>query len=162
MAEAVAGMPAEGEAAPDFELDDQHGEPVSLAGLRGGWVVLYFYPRADTPGCTTQACGVRDRSAEYEAAGARVLGVSPDETKAIAKFDDKFELGFTLLGDPDHAVAERYGVWVEKSMYGKKYWGVQRATFLIDPEGKVARVFPKIQPKQHDDQVLGALRELQG
>ena len=162
MAEAVAGMPAEGEAAPDFELDDQHGEAVSLAGLRGGWVVLYFYPRADTPGCTTQACGVRDRSAEYEQAGARVLGVSPDEMKAIAKFDDKFELGFTLLGDPDHAVAERYGVWVEKSMYGKKYWGVQRATFLIDPEGKVARVFPKVQPKQHDDLVLGALRELQG
>ena len=123
MAEAGAGMPAEGEAAPDFDLDDQHGERLSLADLRGGWVVLYFYPRADTPGCTTQACGVRDRSGEYEQAGARVIGVSPDEVGAVAKFDDKFGLGFTLLADPDHAVAERYGVWVEKSMYGKKYWG---------------------------------------
>jgi peroxiredoxin Q/BCP len=157
----AADMPAEGDDAPTFELDDQSGETVSLADLRGEWVVLYFYPRADTPGCTTQACGVRDRSGEYEKAGARVLGVSPDETKAIAKFDDKYELGFTLLADPDHAVADAYGVWGEKSMYGKKYFGVQRATFLIDPEGKVARVFPKVQPKQHDDQVLGALAELQ-
>jgi thioredoxin-dependent peroxiredoxin len=158
---AAADMPAEGDRAPAFELADQSGETVSLADLRGRWVVLYFYPRADTPGCTTQACGVRDRSAEYEKAGARVLGVSPDETKAIAKFDDKYELGFTLLADPDHAVADAYGVWGEKSMYGKKYFGVQRATFLIDPEGKVAKVFPKVQPKQHDDQVLGALAELQ-
>jgi len=158
---AAADMPAEGEDAPAFELADQSGETVSLADLRGQWVVLYFYPRADTPGCTTQACGVRDRSGEYEKAGARVVGVSPDETKAIAKFDDKYELGFTLLADPDHAAADAYGVWGEKSMYGKKYFGVQRATFLIDPEGKVARVFPKVQPKQHDDQVLGALAELQ-
>ena len=158
---AAADMPAEGDQAPTFELADQSGETVSLADLRGQWVVLYFYPRADTPGCTTQACGIRDRSAEYERAGARVLGVSPDETKAIAKFDDKYELGFTLLADSDHAVADAYGVWGEKSMYGKKYFGVQRATFLIDPEGKVAKVFPKVQPKQHDDQVLGALAELQ-
>jgi len=158
---AAADMPAEGDDAPAFELADQSGETVSLANLRGTWVVLYFYPRADTPGCTTQACGVRDRSGEYEKAGARVLGVSPDETKAIAKFDDKYDLGFTLLADPDHAVADAYGVWGEKSMYGKKYFGVQRATFLIDPEGKIAKVFPKVQPKQHDDQVLGALAELQ-
>jgi peroxiredoxin Q/BCP len=158
---AAADMPSEGEEAPGFELADQSGETVSLEGLRGQWVVLYFYPRADTPGCTTQACGIRDRSGEYEKAGARVLGVSPDETKAIAKFDNKYDLGFTLLADPDHAVAEAYGVWTEKSMYGKKYWGVQRATFLIDPDGKIARVFPKVQPKQHDDQVLGALAELQ-
>ena len=161
MTEATAELPAEGEAAPPFELADQSGGTVSLADLSGSWVVLYFYPRADTPGCTTQACGVRDRSADYEAAGARVLGVSPDETKDIAKFEDKYDLGFTLLADPDHAVAERYGVWAEKSMYGRKYWGVQRATFLIDPDGKVAKVFPKVQPKQHDEQVLKALAELQ-
>jgi len=162
MADATAELPAEGDDAPAFELANQSGEQVSLSDLRGQWVVLYFYPRADTPGCTTQACGVRDRSAEYEAAGARVLGVSPDETKDIAKFDDKYDLGFTLLADADHAVAESYGVWAEKNMYGKKYWGVQRTTFLIDPEGKVARVFPKVQPKQHDDLVLGALAKLQG
>jgi peroxiredoxin Q/BCP len=152
--------PAEGDEAPDFTLPDQSGAEVSLAGLRGQWVVLYFYPRADTPGCTTQACGVRDRSGEYAKAGARVLGVSPDEVKAVAKFDDKYDLGFTLLADADHAVAESYGVWAEKSMYGEKYWGVQRSTFLIDPDGRVARVFPKVQPKQHDDLVLGALAEL--
>ena len=155
-------MPAEGEAAPDFTLADQHGGEVSLTGLRGSWVVLYFYPRADTPGCTTQACGIRDRSSEYEAAGARVLGVSPDESEEIAKFDDKYGLGFTLLADPDHSVAELYGAWGEKSMYGKKYTGVLRSTVLIDPEGKVARVFPKVQPKKHDDLVLKALAELQG
>jgi peroxiredoxin Q/BCP len=153
-------MPAEGDRAPGFTLPDQHGEEVALDDLRGGWVVLYFYPKADTPGCTTQACSVRDRSAEYERAGARVLGVSPDEVKAVAKFDAKHGLGFTLLADADHAVADEYGVWVEKSMYGRKYWGVQRSTFLIDPEGTIARVFPKVQPKQHDDLVLGALAEL--
>ena len=153
-------MPAEGDQAPAFTLPDQSGEEVSLADLRGGWVVLYFYPKADTPGCTTQACGVRDRSGEYERAGARVLGVSPDEVGAVAKFDAKFDLGFTLLADADHAVADDYGVWVEKNMYGRKYMGVQRATFLIDPEGKVAKVFPKVQPKEHDELVLKALGEL--
>jgi peroxiredoxin Q/BCP len=149
-----------GSVAPDFALPDQQGNTVSLAALKGETVVLYFYPRADTPGCTTQACGVRDRSAEYEAAGARVIGVSPDEVEAIEKFDGKLDLGFTLLADADHAVAERYGTWVEKSMYGKKYMGVQRATFIIDPDGKIAQVFPKVQPKQHDDLVLKALGEL--
>ena len=153
-------LPAEGEPAPGFELPDQSGAPLSLDDLRGKWVVLYFYPRADTPGCTTQACGVRDRSDEYERIGARVVGVSPDEVKAVAKFDDKYELGFTLLADADHSVADAYGVWGEKSMYGKRYWGVQRATFLIDPDGKVAKVFPKVQPKAHDDLVLGALADL--
>jgi peroxiredoxin Q/BCP len=152
--------PAPGDPAPAFELPDQAGETVSLADLSGQWVVLYFYPRADTPGCTTQACSVRDRSAEYEKFGARVLGVSPDEVSAIAKFDDKYGLGFTLLADADHTVADDYGVWVEKNMYGKKHWGVQRSTYLIDPEGKVAKVFPKVQPKQHDDLLLGALAEL--
>jgi thioredoxin-dependent peroxiredoxin len=150
-----------GQAAPDFTLPDQDGEPFSLADARGGWLVLYFYPRADTPGCTTQACGVRDRSDEYEGAGARVVGVSPDEVDVVKRFADKFGLEFTLLADTDHSVAERYGTWAEKNMYGKKYWGVQRATFVIDPEGRIARAFPKVSPKTHDDKVLGALAELQ-
>jgi peroxiredoxin Q/BCP len=149
-----------GQAAPDFTLPDQDGESVTLSGLRGETVVLYFYPRADTPGCTTQACGVRDRGGEYAAAGARVIGVSPDEVDAVKKFAGKFDLDFTLLADADHAVAERYGAWVEKSMYGKRYMGVQRATFLIDPDGKIAKVFPKVSPKTHDDVVLAALAEL--
>lgn len=122
-------------------------------------VVLYFYPRADTPGCTTQACGVRDRGADYEAAGARVIGVSPDEVAAVKKFADEFDLDFTLLADADHAVAEAYGTWVEKSMYGRKYMGVQRSTFLIDAAGRIAQVFPEVSPKTHDDVVLTALAE---
>ena len=154
-------LPSEGEQAPDFDLPDQSGDRVKLGDLHGQWVVLYFYPRADTPGCTTQACSVRDRSGEYEGLNARVLGVSPDEVDAVAKFDTKYDLGFTLLADADHGVAESYGVWGEKSMYGKKYFGVSRSTFVIDPEGKIAKVFPKIQPKAHDDLVLGALAELQ-
>lgn len=153
-------MIAEGEAAPDFTLPDQDGSEVTLSQLRGQAVVLYFYPRADTPGCTVQACGVRDRSADYERAGARVLGVSPDTVGDVAKFAAKFDLDFTLLADADHAVAEAYGAWVEKSMYGRKYMGVQRSTFLIDPEGKVTKVFPKVSPRTHDDVVLEALEEL--
>ncbi|HEY7950332.1 MAG TPA: thioredoxin-dependent thiol peroxidase [Solirubrobacterales bacterium] len=149
-----------GAAAPDFTLPDQNGNELSLADLKGETFVIYFYPRADTPGCTTQACGVRDRSSEYEAAGVRVIGVSPDTVEAVKKFADKFDLGFTLLADADHAVAERYGTWVEKSMYGKKYMGVQRATFIVGPDGKVAKAFPKVQPKKHDDLVLKALGEL--
>jgi thioredoxin-dependent peroxiredoxin len=123
-------------------------------------VVLYFYPRADTPGCTTQACGIRDRGADYKATGARVIGISPDKVEAVGKFAGKFDLDFTLLADADHAVAEEYGTWVEKSMYGKKYMGVQRATFIIAPDGKIARIFPKVSPKTHDDVVLEALGEL--
>jgi Peroxiredoxin len=153
-------MLAEGDRAPDFTLPDQDGNDVKLSGLRGEAVVLYFYPRADTPGCTTQACGVRDRGAEYKAAGARVLGASPDTVEDVKKFAGKFDLDFTLLADADHAVADAYGTWVEKSMYGKKYMGVQRATFLIDPDGKIAKVFPKVSPKTHDDIVLKALAEL--
>ncbi len=149
-----------GASAPDFTLSDQNGNEVALPDLRGETVVLYFYPRADTPGCTTQACSVRDRRADYAAAGARVLGVSPDPVEKVKKFADKFDLDFTLLADADHAVADSYGTWVEKSMYGKKYWGVQRATFLIDPDGKIATVFPKVSPKTHDDVVLKALAEL--
>lgn len=153
-------MLKEGSPAPDFALADQRGEKFSLSDARGSWLVLYFYPRADTPGCTTQACGVRDRSAEYERAGARVVGISPDEVGAVRAFDDKHDLGFTLLADPEHEVAERYGVWGEKKLYGKRYMGVQRATFLIDPGGRIARVWPKVQAKRHDDLVLDALSEL--
>jgi peroxiredoxin Q/BCP len=146
-----------GDKAPDFELPDQNGDPVKLSELKGQTVVLYFYPRADTPGCTAQACGVRDRRADYDAAGARVIGVSPDSVEDVKKFAEKYDLEFTLLADADHAVAEAYGTWGEKSMYGKKYWGVQRATFVIDPDGRIAHVFPKVSPKTHDDVVLEAL-----
>jgi thioredoxin-dependent peroxiredoxin len=149
---------AEGDLAPDFTLPDQDGNEVTLSELRGAPVVLYFYPRADTPGCTAQACGVRDRAADYDAAGARVIGVSPDPVKAVSKFADKYSLGFRLLADDEHSVADLYGTWVEKSMYGKKYMGVQRATFIVDAEGRIAKVFPKVSPKTHDDLVLEALR----
>jgi peroxiredoxin Q/BCP len=151
---------SEGDKAPSFTLPDQNGERVKLSDLKGETVVLYFYPKANTSGCTTQACGVRDRKADYAAAGARVIGVSPDEVKDVDKFAGKYDLDFTLLADADHAVAEKYGTWVEKSMYGNKYMGVARATFIIDPKGKIAKVFPKVQPKKHDDLVLKALGEL--
>jgi thioredoxin-dependent peroxiredoxin len=153
-------MVSEGEQAPDFTLPDQDGNNVTLSDLRGRPVVLYFYPKADTPGCTTQACGIRDHRGDYEQAGAKVLGVSPDTVTAIRKFAGKYTLDFELLADEDHSVAELYGVWGEKKMYGKTYMGVQRATFVIDPEGKVAKVFPKVSPKTHDEVVLEALREL--
>jgi len=149
-----------GASAPDFTLPDQDGNEVSLSDLRSETVVLYFYPRADTPGCTTQACGIRDRGGDYKAAGARVIGISPDKVDAVQKFAGKFDLDFTLLADADHAVAETYGTWVEKLMYGKKYMGVQRATFILDPHGRVVKVFPKVSPKTHDDVVLKALAEL--
>ena len=146
-----------GQEAPDFTLPDQDGEPVTLSSLRGGPVVLYFYPKANTPGCTTQACGIRDHSADYDAAGATVLGVSPDPVKDIKKFHGSQSLNFTLLADEDHAVADLYGTWGEKSMYGRTYMGVQRATFIIDADGKVAHVIPKASPKTHDAEVLAAL-----
>ncbi len=146
-----------GQTAPDFTLPDQDGEARSLQSLRGGPVVLYFYPKADTPGCTTQACGVRDHLPDYESAGATVLGVSPDPVKAVKKFHDKQGLNFTLLADEDHAVCEQYGVWAEKSMYGRTYMGALRATFVIDGEGVVRHVIPKVSPKTHDEEVLAAL-----
>ncbi len=149
-----------GTTAPDFELPDQDGEQVSLSGLRGRNVVLYFYPRADTPGCTAQACGVRDRAGEYARADAVVLGVSPDSVTKLRRFADKYGLAFTLLADSDHAVAERYGVWVEKSRYGRTYWGNSRTTFIIGRDGVVAHVIPKVTPKTHDDEVLAALAAL--
>ena len=151
-----------GTTAPDFELPDQDGNPVRLSSLRGRPIVLYLYPKADTPGCTTQACGIRDHSADYAAAGAVVVGVSPDPVKAVKKFHGGQGLDFTLLADEDHAVCELYGVWGEKSMYGKTYMGASRSTFIIDPDGTVARVFPKVSPKTHDEVVLKALEELSG
>ena len=133
-----------GRKAPDFKLPDQDGNVVKLSTLRGAPVVVYFYPKAGTPGCTTQACGVRDREADYAATGARVLGVSPDAVAKVKKFHDEQKLNFTLLADPDHTVAERYGVWVEKSMYSNRYMGVERTTFVIDPAGKVIEVLRKV------------------
>src|SRR5947209_12462226 len=147
----------EGERAPTFELPDQDGKTHKLADYAGKNVVLYFYPTADTPGCTTQACGVRDRASEYEKVNAVVLGVSPDAPKKLRAFADKYGLPFTLLGDEDHSVADQYDVWVEKSMYGKKYMGMERSTFVIGPDGKIEHVFRKVKPAEHDDLVLTAL-----
>ena len=146
-----------GDEAPNFTLPDQDGKPVKLSSLRGGPVVLYFYPKADTPGCTTQACGVRDHEADYSKLKATVLGISPDPVKKVKKFHDKQSLNFTLLADEDHAVAEQYGVWAEKSMYGKTYFGNERTTFVIDAEGRVTEVMRKVKPAEHDELVLAAL-----
>jgi peroxiredoxin Q/BCP len=146
-----------GDPAPDFTLPDQNGDPVTLSALQGKTVVLYFYPKADTPGCTTQACGVRDHRADYQNAGAVVLGVSPDAVKAVGKFDQKYGLGFPLLADSDHEVAERYGVWVEKSMYGRTYMGNERTTFVIGPDGTIKEILRKVKPAEHDDLVLAAV-----
>ncbi len=151
-----------GQTAPAFTLADQDGEAVSLSDFEGRTVVLYFYPKADTPGCTTQACSIRDRGSEYEAAGATVLGVSPDPVEAVKKFHAKQSLNFTLLADADHAVCDLYGVWVQKSMYGKTYMGAQRATFIVDGDGCIRHVIPKASPKTHDDVMLAALAELSG
>jgi thioredoxin-dependent peroxiredoxin len=153
------GKIKEGMPAPDFELPDQAGEPVRLSGFRGRKVVLYFYPKASTPGCTTQACAIRDHQDDFIAAGAVVLGVSPDPLKAVKKFSEKQHLNFELLADEHHEVCEAYGVWVEKSMYGKTYWGAKRATFVIDEDGIVRRAF-KANPETHDEEVLGILSEL--
>ena len=146
-----------GTAAPDFTLPNQDGEDVTLSSLKGQRVVLYFYPKADTPGCTTQACGVRDHLPDYTKAGVTVLGVSPDPVKRVKKFHDGQQLNFTLLADEDHAVCQAYGVWVEKSMYGRTYWGAQRSTFILDEDGVVTYVIEKVAPKTHDDEVLAAL-----
>ena len=149
-----------GDSAPDFEAPDQDGTSVHLGALRGRPVVLYFYPKADTPGCTTQACGIRDRTGEYAEHDATVIGVSPDEPRALRRFADKHGLEFTLVSDLDHAIADAYGVWAEKKMYGRTFWGNQRTTFVIDPQGTISHVFPQVSPKRHDDVVLAALGEL--
>lgn len=153
-------MIAAGEIAPDFKLSSDTGENVTLSALRGGPVVLYFYPKDNTPGCTAQACGIRDAWAEFAATGATVLGVSPDSVSSHVKFKTGHDLPFTLLADTDHQVADAYGVWAEKSRYGRTYMGVVRATFVIDADGKVARVLPKVQPATHADEVLEILRAL--
>jgi thioredoxin-dependent peroxiredoxin len=147
----------EGKPAPDFELRSDSGESVKLSDLRGKQVVLYFYPKDDTPGCTTQACGIRDAYGEFEREGAVVLGVSPDDERSHVKFKKKFELPFTLLADTDHGVADEYGVWVEKKYMGKTYMGVDRSTFVIDADGTVKRVLRKVKPDTHADDVLAAL-----
>jgi thioredoxin-dependent peroxiredoxin len=148
----------EGDEAPDFTLGSDGGELVTLSSLRGRPVVLYFYPRDDTPGCTTQACGIRDAYDEFERAGAVVLGVSPDDERSHVKFKQKYGLPFTLLADPDHAVAEQYGVWGQRSYMGRKFFGVSRSTFVIDEAGVVKKVFPKVKPATHADDVLEVIR----
>jgi peroxiredoxin Q/BCP len=148
-----------GHQAPDFELPDQDGRIVRLLDFRGQPVVVYFYPKADTPGCTTQACGVRDHRSDYARAGATVLGISPDPVAKVKKFHEKHALNFPLLADQDHAVAESYGVWVQKSMYGRTYLGNERSTFVVDPDGRVAQVLRKVKPAEHDELVLEALEQ---
>jgi len=149
-----------GTPAPNFTLPNQDGEDVTLSSFLGSPVVVYFYPKANTPGCTTQACGIRDHEAEYAKAGAVVLGISPDPVKAVAKFHEQKELNFTLLADEDHAVCDAYGVWAEKSMYGRTYWGALRSTFIVGADGVIAHVVPKVSPKTHDEAVLAALSAL--
>jgi peroxiredoxin Q/BCP len=153
-------MIEQGQKAPDFTLPDQDGNPVSLSDYTGQTLVLYFYPKADTPGCTTQACGLRDSITDFNDVGAAVLGVSPDPVKLVKKFHDGQRLNFTLLADEDHAICDLYGVWAEKSMYGKKYWGALRSTFVIDADGNVVHVIEKASPKTHAADVLAALEEL--
>ncbi len=150
-------MVAEGQPAPDFELQSDAGETVRLSDLRGKPVVLYFYPRDDTPGCTKQACGIRDAWDDFRERGAAVFGVSPDGEASHAKFKQKYGLPFTLLADPDHRVAEEYGFWGEKSFAGKKYMGIERSTIVIAPDGTVAGIFRRVKPAEHADQVLAAL-----
>ena len=150
-------MIAEGQPAPDFTLRSDAGTDVTLSSLRGRPVVLYFYPKDDTPGCTTQACGIRDAYGEFERAGAVVLGVSPDSERSHVKFKEKYELPFTLLADTDHAVAEEYGAWGEKRYMGRTYFGVSRSTFVIGEDGTVKKIFPKVKPAEHADDVLAAL-----
>ena len=150
-------MVSEGKPAPTFTLTSDTGERVSLESFRGKPVVLYFYPKDDTPGCTAQACGIRDVWAELQDKGAVVLGVSPDSPRTHAKFREKYGLPFTLLSDEEHEVAEQYGTWVEKSMYGKTYMGMERSTFVIDADGNVAKIMRKVKPTDHADQVLAAL-----
>jgi len=149
-----------GDAAPDFTLPDQDGNPIELKSLRGKPVVVYFYPKADTPGCTTQACGVRDHRADYAKAGAVVLGISPDPVSKVKKFHEKHGLNFALLADEDHAVAETYGVWVTKSMYGRTYLGNERTTFIVGPDGEIVEVLRKVKPGEHDELVLKALERI--
>jgi peroxiredoxin Q/BCP len=154
-----ARLVEEGRPAPDFTLVSDEGDAVTLSSLRGSPVVLYFYPKDDTPGCTAQARGIRDAWGDFERAGALVLGVSPDDEASHVEFKEKYGLPFTLLADPEHTTAEDYGVWVEKNYGGKRYMGVERSTFVIDAEGKVAKVMHRVKPDTHADEVLAALQD---
>ncbi|MCB0963069.1 MAG: thioredoxin-dependent thiol peroxidase [Acidimicrobiales bacterium] len=145
-----------GDRAPAFNLADQHGNKVRLSSFKGRKVLVYFYPKADTPGCTTQSCGLRDVADDI--GDTVIVGISPDQPEKLARFDDKYSLGFTLLSDPEHQVAEKYGAWGEKSMYGKKYMGIVRSAFLIDEKGKVAEAWPKISPKDTPIKLVKALQ----
>ena len=156
----MADWVQEGRKAPDFTLADDSGNKVKLSSLRGKPVVLYFYPKDDTPGCTKEACAFRDAKDKLAEAGATVLGVSPDTVESHVKFRDKFQLNFPLLADPEHKVAEKYGAWREKTRFGKTSMGIQRSTFLIDADGVVRRVWKSVKPEGHDEQVLAALGEL--
>jgi len=150
-------MVEEGKPAPDFELTSDSGEHVKLSDFRGKPVVLYFYPKDDTPGCTAQACGIRDVYSDFRERGAVVLGVSPDDEASHVKFKEKYSLPFTLLADPGHEVAEEYGVWKERNMYGKKSMGIERSTFVIDASGNVAKAMRRVKPDTHAADVLAAL-----
>ena len=150
-------MLKEGDRAPAITTSTDTDTTFSLASLRGRPVVLYFYPKDDTPGCTTQACGIRDLYGEFEREGAIVLGVSPDDEASHVKFKQKYKLPFTLLADPEHRVAEQYGVWKERNMYGKKHWGIERSTFVIDADGNVAKTLRRVKPDEHAAQVLEVL-----
>lgn len=151
----------EGKKAPAFNLADDSGNKVRLSELAGSPVVLYFYPKDDTPGCTKEACAFRDRKEELKSLGAVVLGVSPDTVESHAKFRDKYDLNFALLADADHKIAEKYGAWREKNMYGKKSMGIQRSTYLIDAAGKVAKVWKRVRVDGHDTQIVQALMQLE-
>lgn len=152
-------MPAEGTKAPDFTLKDTMGKTVQLSKLRGKRVVLYFYPRDDTPGCTTEACEFRDNLASVTKKGALIFGVSKDDEKSHQKFTEKYNLNFPLLSDPEGKTIEKYGAWGEKSMYGKKFMGIIRSTFIIDEDGTILKVFPRVSPQGHAQEILGVLSE---
>lgn len=153
-------MPKPGELAPDFELLSDEDQPTRLSNFKGQYVVLYFYPKADTPGCTTEACSFRDDYSMYEEKGVVILGISPDTVTKQSKFKAKYTLPFTLLADPEHQVSEAYGVWGLKKSMGREYMGVHRTTFLIDPEGKIVQVFEKVKPATHSAEILGALEDI--
>lgn len=148
------------DAAPDFTLSDQDNTEHTLSLYHGTWVLLYFYPKDDTPGCTTEACSVRDNLPHFEASQAVVLGISADTAQSHKKFAEKFELPFPLLADTDHAVCTAYGVWGEKMLFGRNIFGIQRTSFLIDPQGKIAKIYPKVDPEEHADDVLNDLKHL--
>ena len=153
-------MPEVGDIAPEISLPDQTGKPVTLSSLRGKTVVLYFYPKADTPGCTVESCSFRDSTPDFAAADAVIVGISPDKPSAQKKFATKFDLPFTLFADADHTACETYGVWVEKSMYGRQYMGVERTTFVIDKAGQITHVFRKVKIEGHSEEVLSAVKAI--